>query len=522
MTETQTEALESAGTEEAAPASASGAPGHVLVAAHDVSKAYPRATRRGGLAGRLLGRLEGGADAPDEDEDDEDEDLDDEERAAGWILRDVDLELRAGTATGVVGPPSSGKTTLMEILAGLTPPTSGRVVQSGRVIPILDALPKLMQDGSAWRNVVLLARVLGHSRGWARERIEPIFEFAGLTGSENRPRKAMPVAEVQKLAVATMLHVEGRVYLVDSSLGGRDRAFRERCLEFLAEKQAAGAAIVHTGRELEGVQRLCDDVLWLERGVVLTSGRPEQVAAFVRGRRAEARRGPGGPLPSRETEQLLQFLRVAVGDVLANDAFHAARDAAESAGQDRIDWPELAVAAGYDISEAQRIVDRLTRRSSGGVPVVPSFNEQAAIVGATASRQESGDLELRITVEAAVAGLDLGCAVVFVDDAGRLTRIEQPEPYAADRPGIYEVEVTVPTGMLAPGAHRATVLVGVVSGTSRTLLFRRDLLSLDLVEPGAEPAGDEVFDGIEPYDPADLDVEVGRSEDLEWHVRRAE
>jgi ABC-type polysaccharide/polyol phosphate transport system ATPase subunit len=495
------------------------APGPVLVSARGLSKAYVPPTRSR-LGARLVARLGGPADLPDEEEDEDELDPEEAEaRAAGLVVRDVDLDLHAGTATGIAGPPNSGKTTLMELLAGLTPPTAGTVVQAGRVVPILDALPKLMTDGSAWRNVVLLARVMGHTRGWARKRLETIFTFAGLTGSEELSRSAMPVAEVQKLAVATMLHVEGRVYLVDSTLGGRDHAFRQRCLERLAGKQAAGAAIVHTARELEGVQRLCDHVLWLERGSVVASGSPEDVGEAVLGRRT-LDKAVVGPQLTSEARQLLEFLRVALGDVHAQDALHAAKAAAESAGEDRIEWVELAVAAGYDVSEAQRIVDRLARRA-GKIAVIPTYNEQAAIVGASASGIDGGpfradrESSIRVRIEAATGGIEIGCALVFVDAEGGYTRIDQPERYAVERIGLYEAEVIVPPETLGPGAHRATVLVGVVARGVRTLLFRRDLLLLD----GAA-MDDGLFDTIEPYDPADADAEFRRPAELEWHVRR--
>jgi hypothetical protein len=329
----------------------------------------------------------------------------------------------------------------------------------------------------------------------------------------------MPSAEVQRLAVATMLHVEGCAYLVDSSLGGRDRAFRERCLELLAERQAAGAAIVHTARELEGVQRLCDEVLWLERGSVVARGRPDQVAASVRGRRAPGR-GAAGPRPTAETRQLLEFLRVAVGDVHAQDSFEAARTAAESAGEERIDWVELAVAAGYDVSEAQRIVDRLARH--GRKALVPAFNEHAAIVEASAGAADGGpfradrESSIRVRIEAAVGGIEVGCALVLADREGRLTRIEQPDPYRVERPGLYEAEVAIPPGTLSPEAQRVTILVGVAARGTRVRLFRRDLLVLE-ASPDADEA--DLLDTIEPYDPADLEAEFDRPGDLEWHVR---
>ena len=490
-------------------ASVPSTPGRVVLRAEGLSKGYPR-TAATGIGTRILARFGGIADAVDEDDDEiDEEELDDEARTAGWVVRDVDLELRAGTSTGIVGPPSSGKTTLLELLAGLTPPTSGRVVAGGRAVPILDALPKLMQDGSAWRNVVLLARILGLSRGWARQRLEPIFAFAGLTGSEERPRKAMAISEVQRLAVSTMLHIEGAVYVVDSSLGGRDQAFRERCLALLEEKRSKGAAVVHTSREIEGVQRLCDEVLWLERGSVVASGPPREVAATIRGRRAGRRAGAGGPRTTREAAQLLEFLRVAIGDVHASDALHSATAAAVAAGEEQVGWTELAVAAGYGVGEAQRIVDRLARRAGKDVAVVPGYDAHAAILGASVDIESA----LRITVEVAIAGIELACAVVLVDDADRRLKLAQPEPFEADRPGLYEVELALQPGLLREGSYRGTVLVAVTTPGARTLLFRRDLLAFAV-------GGEEAFEPIEAYDPADDDVELEEPSDLEWHVRR--
>jgi ABC-type polysaccharide/polyol phosphate transport system ATPase subunit len=338
----------------------------VVVAAQGLSKLYPRPRKARGLVGWINSRLTSAEDVQDEDDDldDDDEAPEDGGHAAGWVVRGVDLELRAGSSTGIVGPAGGGKTTLAELLAGLVPPTEGRIALAGRVVPVLDNLPKLMQDNDVKRNVVLLARILGLPRSWAMERRPGIIAFAGLTGSERRLRKQMTTAELQRLAVSTMLEVDGVAYLVDSTIGGRDRDFRARCLERLEERRRAGAAIVHIERELEGPAGLCDELLWLERGQILVRGKPDEIAEAITQRRAGARR-TGAPTATAKAAQFVRFLRVAIGDLRATEALHAAEELVRSAGEDQVDWADVASSAGYDVSEAKRIVDRLARTSDG-------------------------------------------------------------------------------------------------------------------------------------------------------------
>jgi ABC-type multidrug transport system ATPase subunit len=162
-----------------------------------------------------------------------------------------------------------------------------------------------------------------------------------------------------------MLHVEGVAYLVDSTLGGTEAGFRERCLSLLEEKREAGAAIVYTSRDLDGVERLCDSVLWLERGSFVARGGFDEVAAAVVADQGRLR-GPDRLAPTTDAARLLEFLRIAVGDLRADDALLAATSAARDAGETEVGWVGLAAAAGYDVSEAERIVDRLARRAVAG------------------------------------------------------------------------------------------------------------------------------------------------------------
>jgi ABC-type polysaccharide/polyol phosphate transport system ATPase subunit len=487
----------------------------VVIRTVGLAKSFPRHTHGSGALGRALARAAGTVDVADEDDDEEDEDSPDDVHGDGTtVLRDVDLEVRAGRALGIVGPASSGKTTLLSILAGLSSPTAGHVELYAKPVPVFDSLPKLMQDGKAWRNVVLLARIMGMSRRWARQRVGEIFEFAGLTGSESRTRKTMPVADVQRLALATVLQLDGGAYLVDSTLGGRDRAFRDRCLALLDERRRAGAAVIYTSRELEDAQRVADEIAWLQDGKIAVRGTASTIASAIQVGRAQRHVRERVPR-SREAEQFLGFLRLAIGELRTTDALHVAEESARSSGDGRVEWQELAAAAGYDIGEAHRVVDRLTRRADGTVPLVPVFDSHAAIAGGDAEETPEG-VRLRVLVEVAAAPLELGCSIVLVGADDRYLRIDQPTRLSVGEPRLVTLDVLLPEGTLPEGSYRGTIFASIAVDGTTSMLFRRDLLRFRV--GAGEGDDDELL--LDAFDPTELSSAAGidRLDDLEWHV----
>lgn len=469
----------------------------IVVRAVALGKLYPRARAASGFTGWFLSRLrsaEGGVPDEDDDLDDEDEEFEEREEYGGeWVIRDVDLELRAGTSTGIVGPTGSGKTSLIRLLSGLIPPTEGRIQISGRVVPVLDALPKLMQDNDVKRNVVLLARVLGLPRSWAMRRRSEIITFAGLEGSERRLRKQLTSEELHRLGVATMLHVDGSAYLVDSTLGGRDRSFREQCLRKLADHQEAGAAVVHAGRELEGIERLCDNVLWLESGKIVAQGTAAAVGEEIARQRSRARVSDA-PRHTTKVTRLVGFLAVAIGDLRANDALHAAEEAARATGAHEVDWLDVATHAGYDVSEAQRIVDRLSRAPAELFPNAPASAAPPRLLAARAAHYDLEQMRVVARVEGA-AGSEFTCSVGLRSETGAVTRLDQPEPYRIEQQGVYEVEVLLPPGAVSAGSYEGI---------------------FELVHDGVVGSAQPFELAIGPTDP-----ESDPPTELEWHVRRA-
>ena len=225
--------------------------------------------------GRVLLRRRG-ADAADDDPDADIDDADDalEDDAADdfgapagaepvWAVRDLSFTLAQDGTLGVIGASGSGKSTVLRLVAGVTPLTIGRVMVRGRVGPLAAVSSLFMRpEASARDNATTAALVSGASRRDARRAAREACELIGLD-----PRDPVPggVADLRRLAAMVAVTVPADVLLLDGlPAGGAETpaAFEGR----LCQALAAGSALLLTGTERADVARFCTDVLVLEGG----------------------------------------------------------------------------------------------------------------------------------------------------------------------------------------------------------------------------------------------------------------
>lgn len=337
-------------------------PGKPVLAVEGVSKTFPP-VRLSGRIEQALARL-GGTEATTGVLDDEDDGLDEPEIADDDAplaevdaLRDVAFAVHGGTVLGLVGPPGSGKTALLHVIAGLSAPTAGRVVVRGRTVAALEGLvralpPRLTME----KSLSLLATLLRLSPHEVRQRADAIFAFGGIEADRRVRIGATTRKRRRQLLLGLTLTADAELALLDVPLGGTQ--FREQCLEAIAELRRRGAVVVVTARHLEAVADFADRVVYLERGTVLYDGPPAEVAERVVRERGAGTRTSHPPL-TPDARRYVDFLRVALGPGRAEVALGAAIDVAEAAGLDHVDWDTVANAASIQRHDAQAVVDRL-------------------------------------------------------------------------------------------------------------------------------------------------------------------
>lgn len=194
-----------------------------------------------------------------------------------WALRNVSFAVEPGTVLGVIGANGAGKTTLLKIIARVTPPTEGRVVGVGRVVSLLELGAGFDPDASARDNIFMNAAMHGIPRSEVVRRFDSIIEFAEVGEFVDTPLKHYSSGMYLRLAFSVAINMDPDILLADEILAVGDLAFQERCLQRVEQATKSGLTVLFVSHDMDAVTRICDRVLWLNRGEVIRHGDPEEV-----------------------------------------------------------------------------------------------------------------------------------------------------------------------------------------------------------------------------------------------------
>jgi ABC-type polysaccharide/polyol phosphate transport system ATPase subunit len=194
-----------------------------------------------------------------------------------WALNDVSVKLEHGRSLGVVGNNGAGKTTLMRLMAGISRPTRGHVRVNGRVAVRFGYGLAFNPYLTGRENVFVEGTLLGLTNREVRQSLDDIVDFAGLDGAIDRPLWTYSSGMVSRLGFAVASRIESDVLLLDEALSAGDGSFRQRSEQVLTEARESGRSLVIVSHGLSLVRRLCDDGLWLERGVARAFGPVDEV-----------------------------------------------------------------------------------------------------------------------------------------------------------------------------------------------------------------------------------------------------
>ena len=194
-------------------------------------------------------------------------------------LTGVDFTVYQGDCFGIVGTNGSGKSTMLQILAGTTLPTGGEMEVHGRVVPLLAVGTGFHPDLTGRENVRLFAASLGIPLEVIETRIDAVSAFAELERHMETPVKRYSSGMVSRLSFAIAMQFPADVYIFDEVLAVVDGEFQGRCLEEIGRLHAEGRTVVFVSHSLDQVAAVCERVLWLERGHVEMIGPTAEVLA---------------------------------------------------------------------------------------------------------------------------------------------------------------------------------------------------------------------------------------------------
>lgn len=191
-----------------------------------------------------------------------------------WALRDIDLDIAQGETVGLLGHNGSGKSTLLKCVGGILTPTEGEIHVRGRIASLLELGAGFHPDLTGRENVFLNASILGMSRRDIETRFDDIVAFAELERFIDEQVKHYSSGMYVRLGFAVAINVEPDVLLVDEVLSVGDEAFQQKCLERVRAFQREGRTIMFVSHASDLVRRICDRVMVLDQGEVVTVDEP--------------------------------------------------------------------------------------------------------------------------------------------------------------------------------------------------------------------------------------------------------
>jgi ABC-type polysaccharide/polyol phosphate transport system ATPase subunit len=192
-------------------------------------------------------------------------------------VKHVSFEIPHGTVLGIVGANGAGKSTLVRTIAGILPPTEGRIDVFGRVSTLLALGVGFNRNLTGRDNVRLGGLAAGLNRDQLDEKYEDIVRFAELGEFMDMPMRTYSSGMYGRLAFSVAVNMDPDILLIDEALSVGDARFRRKSANKMRELCSEAHTIVLVSHALGSIRELCDQAIWLDHGEMRMWDEPDAV-----------------------------------------------------------------------------------------------------------------------------------------------------------------------------------------------------------------------------------------------------
>lgn len=203
-------------------------------------------------------------------------------------LAGLDLEARRGQVLGVLGPNGAGKTTLIRAVATLTRPDGGTLTVAGhdvarepqqvrRKIGLAGQSAAVEPAMTGRENLVMVARLFGHTRGDAAAAADEVLEQLGLTDAGGRLVKGYSGGMRRRLDLGASLVGAPEILLLDEPTTGLDPRSRNDLWVAIERLVETGTDVLLTTQYLDEADRLADRIAIIDRGALVAEGTGDEL-----------------------------------------------------------------------------------------------------------------------------------------------------------------------------------------------------------------------------------------------------
>lgn len=198
-----------------------------------------------------------------------------------WALTDVSFDVKQGEVVGFIGSNGAGKSTLLKIVAGVMKPTKGNIDIYGNVCPMIELGAGFDSQLTARENIYLNGAVMGYSKDLIDQKFQEIVDFSELHEFLDVPVQNFSSGMVARLAFSIATIVEPEILIVDEILSVGDIAFQAKSENKMLSMIGGGTTVLFVSHSIQQIKKLCDKVVWIEKGKVIKIGGKEICDEYV-------------------------------------------------------------------------------------------------------------------------------------------------------------------------------------------------------------------------------------------------
>lgn len=193
-------------------------------------------------------------------------------------LKGIDFALKKGKILGIIGKNGSGKSTLLRAIGGIFSVDEGSIDLCGNKVTLLSIGVGFNYLLSGRENVILSGMLTGYTMDEIKEKMDDIIEFSEIGDFIDKPVGTYSSGMYSKLAFSLATELNTDILLVDEVLSVGDEKFAKKSyfrMKELIEDQNHTVVIV--SHNLNILEELCDEILWIHEGEMKMLGEPSEV-----------------------------------------------------------------------------------------------------------------------------------------------------------------------------------------------------------------------------------------------------
>lgn len=193
-------------------------------------------------------------------------------------VKGISFYVREGEILGIIGKNGSGKSTILNALAGIFSPDSGSIDLNGHSISLLSIGVGFIREMTGRENITLSGMLLGFTEEQVKAKEQEIIDFAEIGEFIDMPVRTYSSGMYSKLAFSITAILETDIMLIDEVLSVGDQKFKKKSYEkmksLISNKDRTVVIVSHS---IETLKQLCDTVMWMHEGQIKRIGDPNEV-----------------------------------------------------------------------------------------------------------------------------------------------------------------------------------------------------------------------------------------------------